>query len=754
MESPLKAGTRTVSFLLLALILCCVVFITGCTDDYQSLPDSDQALATHISVLSIGRWADYAYALQPRFILSAEDARAAAIANTADVSNSLVDSLGVSSTIGYGSSPASTQPPQSSSAATQPSVPPTVAALSLPTVPVQVSPFLQYKAATALYQEVRLIDLYVRDAAIGGSYEPYVVRLQVTVMPGRRDTDLDADTLISFFLRHPKCGSSDLKIIPLLVTDEITAASEINSAQQLRALQLEIALAFKGIGASGDISGLNQKLHAILDNDFNSAYTVAQASENTLKVRFGSVPSGDGYKLLPQTHDVTVLLLVPRRELICHQARISACSLTTYVDPATGTSYRETQDQMMDKISQVIVDYRDFGAETNLCEGSLTRATRVAVSRVVPLFFRRAGALNYMAYAPSVLEELMNNDYKEFRCTMGKIKVIPPVVYPFLWTDLTDILSHSPYDTTRFTLGRLRSPEVLPHQNPILEDNGKDRTDVLVAVRNAESFWDGYLRAWLSVATKKGATPCRNIPALAHWVGLRGQFHLLFPSLKADTILEAETHPTTGPGTTKAACSDAIRPEIKLHLEFTPKCDTGWTPIRDYVSSNCVYVVTKKAAVMPTTNLISVPTQICLVSPQGGGTIELAIGACAQIDLSGGDISSASNQMGDVVQLTPGDAGVGWWQIPPGDYHIALTNLDARTPVVIQAENNVPTGGAGVQTITITVVPASTGRTPSSGGGGGGSAASGNGTAPSTVSATVDITHPTAPTPSAATPTH
>lgn len=753
MESPPTAGNRMVSFLLPALILCCALFIAGCTDDYEPLTDSNQSLATHISVLSIGRWADYAYALQPKFKLSAEDARAAAIANTADVSNSLANSLAASLAVGYGPSPTSTQATQPSSAATQPTVPPVATAPSPPTEPVQVSPFVQYKAGIALFQEVTLIDRYVRDAAIGGNYEPYVVRLQVTVMPGRRDTDLDAYTLISFFLRCPKFGSSDLKIIPLLVTDEITAASESNSAQQIRALQVALALAYKGIGASGGISGLNQKLNTVLDNNFSSAFTVAQASENTLKVRFGSVPSGDGYKLLPQTHDVTVLLLVPRRQLICHSARISAYSLTTYVDPTTGISYRETQNQMMDKISQVIEAYRDFGQTTKPCENDLMRAAWVVASWVVPPDLRRFGAFTFLAHSQDVLGELMRNNYKEFRCTMGKIKVIPPVVYPFLWTDLTDILSHSPYDTTRFTLGRLRSPEVLRHQNPILEDNGKDRTDVLVAVRNAESFRDGYLRAWLSVPAKKGAAPCRNIAALAHWVGLRGQFHLLFPSLKADTIVETKNPSPACSCTTKMGGQITNGPDIKLHLRFKPLCGTGWKCLRDCFS-NCVYVMTKKAARTPPKNVISVPTHICLVGPQGDGAIEVAIRGSTQIDLSGGDISTVSDETGAEVRLTPGDAGVGWWQIPPGDYHIALTNLDTRTPVVIQAKNNVATGGVGVQTITITVVSASTGQTTSSGGGSGGSAASGNGTAPSTVSATVDITHPTTPMPSAATPAH
>jgi hypothetical protein len=69
-----------------------------------------------------------------------------------------------------------TLPPSLLPAATAPNAP----ALTAPGGAIQVDPLLAYTAATAIYQEVQLLEAYVRDAA--QRYVPYIARVQVSVV--------------------------------------------------------------------------------------------------------------------------------------------------------------------------------------------------------------------------------------------------------------------------------------------------------------------------------------------------------------------------------------------------------------------------------------------------------------------------------------------------------------------------------------------------------------------------------------------
>src|SRR6266481_5558802 len=80
---------------------------------------------------------------------------------------------------------------------------------------VKIDPMLRFWAAAALYQEVKLINRYVTDGAIADEYIPYVIRLQVSVMPRKRDLPYDAYSLISFF-----AGKFDPKSGPITLQSE------------------------------------------------------------------------------------------------------------------------------------------------------------------------------------------------------------------------------------------------------------------------------------------------------------------------------------------------------------------------------------------------------------------------------------------------------------------------------------------------------------------------------------------------------
>src|SRR5574337_2160671 len=97
---------------------------------------------------------------------------------------------------------------------------------------------LRYWVATALYQEVKLLDRYVKDAAIAGDYYPYLMRIQVTLMPRRRDLPYDAYTDVAMFAGDFGDVQQDdvPHLIPLLVTDDLEAMVQSRSVDQIRQL--------------------------------------------------------------------------------------------------------------------------------------------------------------------------------------------------------------------------------------------------------------------------------------------------------------------------------------------------------------------------------------------------------------------------------------------------------------------------------------------------------------------------------------
>ena len=73
----------------------------------------------------------------------------------------------------------------------------------------QKEPFLQYQTALSLYQEVQLLNSYVRNAARRSGYIPYIMRLQVTVLPFARNQPYDVYADIAFPPPKPAFKRSD-----------------------------------------------------------------------------------------------------------------------------------------------------------------------------------------------------------------------------------------------------------------------------------------------------------------------------------------------------------------------------------------------------------------------------------------------------------------------------------------------------------------------------------------------------------------
>jgi len=238
-----------------------------------------------------------------------------------------------------------------------------------------IDPMLQYLAATALYQEVQMLNNYLNNLSDRESYEPYVVRLQVSLMPNARNEPYDVYSNISFFNRishknikfnkindtnkytkktNKQTGEVDEEldctteeqdgfvnylfckqphlltkdsvnygksrfaednpeIVPLLVTDNVEAMLRSRSVDSISQFAASLMFMTKGFGGMFDIQRREEKLQSILGKELNSLLTVSKTSGNSIRVRLGAAHQVQSkYAIVPRTHNITLVVLVPK----------------------------------------------------------------------------------------------------------------------------------------------------------------------------------------------------------------------------------------------------------------------------------------------------------------------------------------------------------------------------------------------------------------------------------------------------------
>ncbi|MEM9373134.1 MAG: hypothetical protein AAGA55_05775, partial [Planctomycetota bacterium] len=109
-------------------------------------------------------------------------------------------------------------------------------------------------------------------------------------------------------------------VVPLLVTDQVEGALLAGRYEELRQLNLAISAAYAGIGADASLEKVDQAIQKAAGRAYRSLYTVGRLSDNTLRVRMAArqVPDtgddspGYAYQTMARSHNVSLLLLVPR----------------------------------------------------------------------------------------------------------------------------------------------------------------------------------------------------------------------------------------------------------------------------------------------------------------------------------------------------------------------------------------------------------------------------------------------------------
>ncbi|MEM6749471.1 MAG: hypothetical protein AAF612_03280 [Planctomycetota bacterium] len=339
---------------ILTLAVCCAAYVAtaGCSTPYQ-----DELGSTHVAVLSVTPWEDYRAELAPKYELTAEKARELAVADSLQVEEVFLDALrtrlgaqfapsGVlqegfgATTLGGESETGVTRAgeniPDGSFETDSPRIRREGAPSAIDAKTLRSDAFLSYLAATALFQEVKMLNRYVQDASIRNDYTPYIVRLQVTNLPVDKENPYDVYSNIAFFNSPVGLPAREYQnkivqyiydfmrgilqhevqhlpvVVPLLVTDNVEAALRARRTETLLQIAGAVSAAYAGIGGEFDFEKVNQQLRDTLGRDYNSLFTVGRLADNAVRVRIGARQSpGDGeFQSTPQTHNVTLLVLV------------------------------------------------------------------------------------------------------------------------------------------------------------------------------------------------------------------------------------------------------------------------------------------------------------------------------------------------------------------------------------------------------------------------------------------------------------
>lgn len=506
-------------------VLFVLLVVSGCcTDSFKQnrVSRQDQAGSSHVAVLSVGPWESYRDAVQPTFKLSLEDALSLSIPNTMALAESTLDAFGAKlkvalpgtsftdSATTHGETGAVTTTKTDSTKTTtsgdfsklafgeSPAGSRTAAGLTAvptATTPLGTEPVLKFLAATALYQEVQLLNRYVKDAAIGDDVA-YVVRLQVSLMPRLRDEPYDAYSTISFFPGPfaPNTGKGEFKItesdsekaarvriVPLLVTDNIEAMLHSSSLDQIRQFALALSAVIQGVGVGADIQKVHDKLQTVLGRDLNSSFTLARVADNTLRCRFGALNQAQSkYAMIPQTHNVTLLVLVPNN--LATNARqvtrtIRLAVKTSFVDLETG---RDLPGRSGAEVHEAVRDvFADHGVKL------------VPTSEEIRNVLYAVADNNYSAFS-NLVNQVASQDSKcdgkcksaakcaEATCTAHA----DPVGYlEAFWVDLVAIRNGSQYSSASFSVPQKKEASfaLATNEQPVVVDDGKSVATITLA---------------------------------------------------------------------------------------------------------------------------------------------------------------------------------------------------------------------------------------------------------------------------------
>jgi hypothetical protein len=177
-----------------------------------------------------------------------------------------------------------------------------------------IDPFQQYRTATALFQEVKILNDYLTSTDFICNYVPYLIRLNITVQPYAHNQPFDVYTMVRFYYNANQLEyDKQLKIIPLFQTDNLERSQNQRSLDAARQLGANISAKVSGKGLGASVQNQIQDLLDLVGSDYNSLFSIAKLDEDRgFVIRLGAGYSGSsGYSMVGRSYDATFLLLKP-----------------------------------------------------------------------------------------------------------------------------------------------------------------------------------------------------------------------------------------------------------------------------------------------------------------------------------------------------------------------------------------------------------------------------------------------------------
>jgi hypothetical protein len=530
-----------------SIAMLLLAFSGGCAanlDKEHRVRNQPEAGALNLAVTQIAPWEEYVAALTPAFELTSDTALAKVLPTTTLVEEKLIDSLAGTLRIGLPTSgitrtETTTSDGTSSTTAIErveskgqgalPTAPTPNAdsPSSLPGVPdvakkIEDEPVLQYQNALALYQEVQLLNRYVTDAALVRGHRPFIVRLQIQVLPYARNQPYDVFANLGFFYCSPetsgdnvgKCRRKEIPegaatVIPLIVTDNLESTAKSKSAEIIRQLATAISFIEGGIAAELGLARGWRRLNSVLGSDLNGLFTVGRITDNSIAVRLGAARQATaGYAMVPRTHNVTLLVMVPDKDLqkMGPNPTLRVVGHWTLRHAQTGHALErgEPREHLAAKVPEL---------KKLMPEKFNHKARELTAQRLIQFVYR--------------------NDYPAFRRTINGLKeangVADVVFERDIWMALLEVFAPSHIVAARAELPVSSEPPIAS-QAVLLSDDGKRTTATLVGGRRINA---AAVRAHLRLSYRENEETV-VLPAESISVGPGGaNLTLAFPSISA-----------------------------------------------------------------------------------------------------------------------------------------------------------------------------------------------------------------------------
>jgi len=316
-------------------------------------------------------------------------------------------------------------------------------------------------------------------------------------------------------------------VVPLLVTDDLQAAIQSQSVEQVRQLAISLAAMAGQANIQGGLNALDDQLRKSLGRSLNSTFTLARGpADNTIRARFGaSQQAGSTFSMIPAAHNVTLLVLVPRIYIdSVEEPQIHLESETTFVESSSGQEVESVFDPDASKDEHVIEEVNDILRKNLTSED-----------------FKKRSA--YRDFGKFVLLAAMDNDFDRFQELLGG----PEVSLETTWTELLELCEQSTHGYATVRLPRPTLPKLEPDVSSELVSADDDtKKSTTVAVVGTGDLFSSRISGELQVTTrpsdeeiKAGATtePTTIVASSVAVLSDGRTIQFTFPSLAASNFV-------------------------------------------------------------------------------------------------------------------------------------------------------------------------------------------------------------------------